>query len=463
MSAPDIDAEAVDRFAALGGDAHLTIVLGAGASAPSGLPQWDEFATRLATLSGLVTTEENARILLSKQDHTIVLEAARVFAGDRWPQLLGTALFGDGTSDPVPSPLHLAAAGHHAQLPDSTTLATLNFDTLLEDAVLTSGDGVVVGCDGVDEPGVPTVHHLHGVVFDDDAISPIVGYRDYAELVSDEHAWQRRFLSAALQRGPILLAGTSYRDPDIRHWLHVILRDERPPHTALVTIAREGLGLDRETFNAIEQALTAEWQSIGLSALTMQDLADVAIVIRELQFAGSPGYRAPRERARQVWSSHEQQFLEVQLQYSQALAEDTKRIASALHVDVHRATLWLADGHGKLARWSTEGHQYMTAENLKRIPTGHDSLWIAGEAIAAEEVKLKGVHRQTGVSPTWQSVLAIPIFVGDGRLPEIAAAVATFGLDGDAAPLLDVEDDWSSVVEQLSGEWGTRLNRVSFT
>lgn len=461
MSAPDIDAAIIDQFSALAGDAHLTIILGAGASAPSGLPQWDEFATRLATSSGLVATEDDARTLLSKQDHTIVLEAARVSARDRWPAMLGAALFGDDGVRPVPSPLHLAAAAHHAQTPHSTTLATLNFDTLLEDAVLSAEDGVTVGLDGEDEPGVPTVHHLHGVVFEDDAIQAVVGYRDYAELVSDSAAWQRRFLSRALRRGPILLAGTSYRDPDIRHWLHVILRDERPQHTAMVTIAREGLGLARETFDAIDHALAAEWESIGLTALAMQDLTDVAIVIRELQHVGSPGYRAPQERVREMWSAHGRRFAQLQREYSRELAQDAMRVAEVVGVAAHRATLWLADGEGGLARWASDSHEYTSAEGLKRVPTGHDSPWIAGEALAAEEVKLKDVDRLDGVSPTWQSVLAVPIFVADGHLPELSAAVVTFGLEDDASPLLDREDAWSSVVERLSKDWGSRLSAVA--
>lgn len=462
MSAPDIDDEIIGQFSALAGDAHLTIVLGAGASAPSGLPEWDDFATRLATSSGLVATEDVARVLLNKQDHTIILEAAHALAGERWPQLLGAALFGHGALPPLPSPLHLAAASHLAEMPHATTLATLNFDTLLEEAVLTTGGGVVVGWDGEDEPGVPTVHHLHGVVFPNDAIGPIVGYRDYAELVSNPDAWQRRFLSAALHRGPVLLAGTSYRDPDIRHWLHVILRDEALSHTAMVTIVREGLGLDRDAFEAIKRALAAEWEAIGLTALTMQDLTDVAIVIRELQFVGTPGYQSPRDRARGTWTTHHKAFRALQHDYAQSLARDAARIATTLKVAAHRATLWLADGDGKLARWATDGHEYATVQHLKRVPTGHDSFWIAGEAIAAEEVKLKDVDRQPGVSPTWRSVLAIPIFVGDGRLPDIATAVVTFGLDEGASRLLDQDDDWSSLVEQLSTEWGARINAVSF-
>lgn len=452
------------RFAALSSNSHLTIVLGAGASAPSGLPTWDQFARRLALLSGLVTTDEAASILLSKQDPTIVLEAAHAQAGEHWTSHLNQALYGDLPADPQPSPLHLAAAGHYLASRATTTLGTLNFDTLLESAISSEDTPlVVIDLEGDMDPAVPTVHHLHGAVFEDIAHTPVVGYRDFAELIANEGAWQREFLSQALARGPLLLAGTSYRDPDIRHWLHLIIRDEKPAHPALVTIVREGLELDRNTFAAIDSALAFEWESIGLTALQMHDLADVAHLIRELKFAGRPGYRTPSERARQIWEAHTKKFSSLQSDYSEALATDASSVTQALGATAHRGTLWLANGRGNVARWATEGSRYRGVRDLKLVPTGHDSPWIAGEAISSEEVKLKDVEREQRVTPTWRSVLAIPVFVGDGTLPEFAAAVLTFGLSQRASALLDRQDDWWSVTEELSTAWGTRLSGVAFS
>lgn len=80
MSAPDINQELLENFKPLVGDAHLTSLLGVGASAPSGLPDWNEFAPRVAVLSGLVETESAANILLSRQDPTIVLPDSRRLA-----------------------------------------------------------------------------------------------------------------------------------------------------------------------------------------------------------------------------------------------------------------------------------------------------------------------------------------------------------------------------------------------
>ncbi len=464
MSAPDIDRKVMESFAALAGDTHLTVVLGAGASAPSGLPTWDDFATRIAVLSGLVTTSTAAEVLLSKQDPMIVLEAAHARSGSSWAAHLNEALYGRPPSSADPSPLHLAAAGHFAAMPGATTLATLNFDDLLESAALTSGAPVVVmDTGGQAEPGVPTIHHLHGAVFGGNEYSAVVGYNDFAELVADPHAWQRQFLSSALARGPLLLAGTSYRDPDIRHWLHLIVRDEKPRYRALVTIVREGLGLDRETFETIEDALTSEWESIGLQALTLHDLADVALVIRELRHAGSDSYLTPAERSRRTWDAHTRRFGTLQREYVEQLEADAEMIAAALGSPAYRATFWLANARGKLARWASEGTYYAGVRQLKLVPTGHDSPWIAGEAIGSEEVKLRDVERAAGVSPTWRSVLAIPVFAGDGTHPDFATGVLTFGLAQTTSALLARQDEWINAASELSAAWGTRINGVAFS
>jgi hypothetical protein len=230
-----------------------------------------------------------------------------------------------------------------------------------------------------------------------------------------------------------------------------------------VTIVREGLGLDRESFDEINEALAAEWESIGLTALTMQDLADVALVIRELRFAGTEGYRTPAERTRLLWDSHVRQHARLQGAYSEGLAKDASRVGRALGATAHRATLWLANGRGKLARWAGESARYSSVRQMKLVPTGHDSPWIAGEAIGSEEVKLRNVsNRDPLVSPTWRSVLAVPIFVDDGRHPAWASAVVTFGLNQIAETLLSREDDWQQVVSSLSSDWGTRLSTVAF-
>ena len=133
MSAPDITPDLLQKFHALRDGSHLTLLLGAGASAPSGLPDWDTLAIEVSVASGVVPSREAAELLVSKQDAMLVLQAARQKAGSRWKTLLNGALY--GSRPLLPSTLHLAAAGRYVAQPEYTTLATLNFDRLLEHAL----------------------------------------------------------------------------------------------------------------------------------------------------------------------------------------------------------------------------------------------------------------------------------------------------------------------------------------
>lgn len=106
MSAPDVNQQMMDLFTALGGESNLTVLLGAGASAPSGLPNWDDFALSATLESGLISDRDAARTLLKLQDPTIVLEAARSHSSTDWHDLLVRCLYGSPPTHANPSPLH---------------------------------------------------------------------------------------------------------------------------------------------------------------------------------------------------------------------------------------------------------------------------------------------------------------------------------------------------------------------
>lgn len=463
MSAPDIDQEMLNHFEPLTREAHLTFLLGAGASAPSGLPNWEDFAAHVAVLSGLVSRESAARTLLSRQDPSIVLEAARLQSGDSWEHDLMAALYGDLGHSPEPSPLHLAVVGHYLHFPRRTTLSTLNFDILLETAFIeTSSQAVETRFDGKESGELPTIHHLHGAITEEFAIEPVVGYQDYAELVADNDAWQYHFLTNALSRGPLLLAGTSYRDPDIRHWLHMIFSAEKQRYPAIVTIVREGMRLNRKMFSSLSDALTKEWEAIGLTALKMHDLTDVALIIRELQFLKRSDYQSPKTRAQQVWSRHNERIADLQSLYSETLFDNAKTVTQAIGVEAHQATLWLATGDGTLARWASQGTQYQGPEFMKYVPTGHDNPWIAGGALGAEEVKLRDMRRKRKARPNWKSVLAVPIFCSSRNAPDFATAVLTFGLSKESGEILPLQELGAAAIEELSSAWSSRISQIAF-
>src|SRR5690606_20265349 len=107
-------------------------------------------------------------------------------------------------------------------------------------------------------------------------------------------------LRNAVQRGALMIVGTTYRDPDLRRWLHVALSDNTQQHGALVLLARQGFELSREQFRQVETALADQWRSAGLEPVVMEDFADAAQIVRELRHVHLDGYSAPRERARAI-------------------------------------------------------------------------------------------------------------------------------------------------------------------
>ncbi|MCI6557012.1 SIR2 family protein [Schaalia hyovaginalis] len=465
MSAADISNDLLESFAPLVRDeAHLTFVLGAGASAPSGLPMWDEFARRVALSSGLVDSETAAGLLLSRQDPALVLEGAHAAAGDRWEDLLVEALY-RGEFDPVPSPLHYAVAGHKIERPDSTTVATLNFDVLLEQALASreaDGTDTVIEMSGHPIDGELSVHHLHGVVAPGIVRSPVVSHSDYMHLQIAETPWQLDFLDACVRSGPLLFAGTSYRDPDIRQWLHRIRADKsRTAYTAIVTIVREGLGLSRKDFSSIEDALVKEWESVGLLALRLHDLCDIATVIRELAFVGQPEYVSPQERVRRIWDAHAEQLKDLQPRYSAELEQSARTISSAAGCKATAPTMWLADARGRIARWAGGGVIHQRIRTMRRVPTGHDSPRIAGEIVGTEEMKLKDEPRNPNVQPARRSVLGVPLYASDGVHPPFVCGALTFGMSVRSETLLK-RREWYDALLDVGDEWGERLSRAAY-
>lgn len=313
MAALDLDATVTASLRGVLHDTDLSVFLGAGASMSVGLPSWDELAVSILCGSGVIVEPDVAAAFLAGQDPMLAVEAARgVLADGEWSALLRNSLYSD-SADIFPSALHLATAQLTAERPAGTTrLFTLNFDTLLEDALEDALDEVgrterpfTRAKDSPRGPaGTIEIHHLHGVITADPATvdpylgSVVLGLSDFVSMPSG--SWQYSELQQALQRGPLLLAGTSYRDPDIRQWVYQ-LTTARPDARVLAFLARASMNLSRDQYDAVREALGHQWRSVGVEPILLHDHADSAQVMRELLHVDEPGYRAPRDRAADMW------------------------------------------------------------------------------------------------------------------------------------------------------------------
>ena len=459
MSAADINTDLMNNFLNAGVEKHTTILLGAGASITSGLPNWDTFVTRLLTESNSVD-EESANILLSRQDPLIAVEAARVAASKRWDWTLREALYKgiDSTSFLAPSPLHRETIGHYLDEPAKTSLVTLNFDTLLEQAMEEESEFEPISVtDSATAETKHAVHHLHGVITPNESENVVLTLRDFTSLIEKQDSWQVEYLRAAVRRGALIIAGTSYRDPDLRQWLHKALDDMPVEHKAFVLLARQGFDVTKEEFLKLETALSDQWKAIGLQPILLQDHTDAAQIIRELRYIGSEQYIPPQERCRLLWSAHEQNFQELQKGYVEHLRTDAEKMKNAFDESAIDMTLWLSNGAGQLVRWASQDRIYHNVDTLRVIETGHDSSWIAGQALGADEMRFKRLPDD----PTrrWRSVLAIPVPVSfdPGELAAVSSAVLTIGLPGELETYAENFSVWENDVFDIAQSWGARL------
>ncbi|MCS4276522.1 hypothetical protein M2390_001704 [Mycetocola sp. BIGb0189] len=475
MSAPDLTPAIMAQFAASGADKHLTLLLGAGASVASGLPDWNELAVRLLLRSGAVRERRLAELLVREQDPLLVAEAAKQSLGTEWEASVRQALYGD-LQGPGPSTLHFAIARHYVdEDPGKTTLITLNFDTLLEQAVLLlstrprsraekSASQFVSG----PEPGVELlprlqarVHHLHGVVGPTSTKNLVLALSDYNEILSAGMPWQQVLLIQSLRRGALILVGTSYRDPDVRKWFHHVMRDHPRNHSAIVLLVRESFRLGRDDFDEILPALASQWKAIGLEPVITSDFSDAVQIVQELAHIHRPGYLSPQERTRLIWDGHTARFNEYQDSYARRLESEAHDLCHMLHGTNVRTGLWIADGNGYLVRWAVSDRIYRSPDVLTSVPTGQESSVLAGRALSAEaplweEPTAHSAHQ-------WGCSLAIPVWTQIRELPPAVTAVHVIDFLAPIGQMRAALEINALGINGLETGWGDRLSHVVST
>lgn len=474
MSAAELDQESLGKLAPLGRGAVVNVLLGAGASAAVGLPDWHTLAERLLQRSGVIPEEATAQAYLAHQDPQLAAETARRRVAD-WEELVRGCLYdrgadGGGGAPDQPGVLHLATAALAAGRDvGDVGLFTLNFDPLLEAALeqvteeLGQDRSVFSRAKGTPRApvGAYEIHHLHGL------LEPGVGRRaegvvltlsDFTQLDAQALPWQVAELQIALQRGPLVLAGTSYRDPDIRRWVHLLTAGNAKESAAVVILlARASMGLPRDRFDEVKDAVIEQWASIGVTAVLAQDHADAAQALRELTVMNTPGYRTPQQRAERLLARHLEVFEHLQREHAEQLEEDLADLRPHLGADAN-LTLWLADGHGQLVRWAANDRIHRGPQHLRRVPSGHDSAWVAGQCLGTDALiadELPDVES----TRRWRSVVAAPIVVQvPGGPPFSAAALSS----ATSTSLDDGErtDAWRVAMEQLSEQWSERLEAL---
>jgi hypothetical protein len=449
--------------------ARLGVLLGAGASMSSGLPSWDNLSVRLLGHAGAIGDPSTARAYLARQDPLLVAEAARAASSD-WAEDVRGALYDQREDEYFPTSLHLAVANLAVSWQSNLSVLTLNFDDLLEqavrDACLELDLELPVVARTAAAPRAPVgsleVQHLHGYLprsrAEDD--SPLVlTLSDFNQLTTTPNPWQASAITEAVTQGPLLLAGTTYRDVDIRQWLHTVAEQTRGGrHRVAALVARQGLGLTRSQFTNVAEAVKRQWAAIGIDVVLLEDHADAAQVLRELPTMSGSDYCPPRERVDRLWKRLEEDFHAAQVEFSERLDGNRAVLPLAPGEDAD-LTLWLANGSGQLARWTSHDRIYRAPSKLRWIPTGYDSPWAAARALAQNEIIIERPDAAAPMPRRWRSVIAAPVLAHLPGGPNLAVGALSAGVSAEL--VLADEVSWRTAFADLVEDWGTRLEAKS--
>ncbi|NSX38641.1 SIR2 family protein [Pseudarthrobacter oxydans] len=467
MSAADIDDTVITVLRdAVHGKKDYAVLLGAGASAGAGLPDWNELSVELLVRSGAIADEETAKAFLAYQDPALAAEAAKTAAGAGWESVLVDGLYSGAPSDLRPGALHLALANLAAQAqPGDIRLFTLNFDTLLEDALTIVstelGAPVPSYSRSTFSDRAPSnqfeVHHLHGVIERSgaNARNVVLTLSEFNDLVTEKSSWQQAELAQALGYGPLILAGTSYRDSDIRAWL-----SELAPKTTskiVVFLARQGLGLSKTQFASVLPSLEKQWKAIDVHAIITQDHADAAQALRELPYFEEPDYCAPSVRAADLWSSCVANFEGLQKEHSDYLRAESVALEAAMGRPSN-IVLWVSNAEGSAVKWSSPDRIYRDAALLRKVPAGHDSQWIVGRCLGSDDILAEDLSELSDEVRRWRFVIALPVVVDRPGGPPFTFGAVTLALEHvpDNAELAM----WRLSLEPIAEDWSERLSRL---
>ncbi|MZD19171.1 MULTISPECIES: SIR2 family protein [Streptomyces] len=443
----------------------LGVLVGAGPSIAVGLPTWPVLVARLLALTGVTRDETAARdLMLSGQDVLLATEIALRSSPGNLKDILYEATYGTKDSDEAvrkfePGPLHHELAEVATERgPGRVSLLTLNVDDLLEDA-LHQHHGVRFYSRDTARPRAPEgfyeIHHLHGLLSRDGTRKSdnfVFSLSHYNKLLQSRTAWQLSEFNQCLQRGPLLLVGTSYGDVDVRCWLDELYRaDPTGLYGVYALLSRQGLRLTPAQFNRAKSFVRDRWSG----SILLDCYADVTQALREVRHIEDVDYKPPMERIAEHWKAMESNFSLWQSHDAEKLESDYRGKLAGLLGKRSNVALWVVDSRGKLVRWAVSEKQYRAIAGLKRVPLTPESEFLAARAVCNDEFVGWAAHRGGSISSHWKSIVARPVYVHFPGGPRISLGAIS------AASATKISDAHTDAVSDelidLAQAWGVRL------
>jgi hypothetical protein len=413
---------------------RLTLIVGAGVSIEAELPSWDNLVERL------IADIADRRLPQAERQQWIeeVLAPGLTAAGAvaqslsserRFRSRLITALYGGRDAGSYkPGALAQQIGMAKWRLGSRLTLATLNYDCLLEAALHERGSGPVLSyvAEGPEPEGSAAVYHLHGRLFQGEGTGRVIlSDADYA-YVQAQNEWPERFMAEALVDSTCVFIGLSLRDPNIIRWLH---RYPGPyPHTAL--FVRQGsphltVAVRRE----LELVTKRRWANHGVEVVWTNFFGELAQLVHEVAIGragvNTSDFRA-RSRARlraakaTLTPRGDRSFLAAQRGLSDLLDEMlsiVRETALSDGVDLRRErlglSLWAVDHEqGSLSHWGSADRYLKRRQEIRSVELTFDSHWVAVQAVSRGAPVMLDPDLY---SSRWGLIRGIPVIYDRGR------------------------------------------------
>jgi hypothetical protein len=460
----------------------LTFVVGAGVSMDASLPSWPVLVRRLLARAAVRTVPRPLRRqwleAVEEEGPLAAASVAESLSADERHFLADVrqALFGRESELAFrPGALAEQIAWARTRLGDDLELLTLNYDTLVEQALQELGATADGRVDAQHQPhdGAVTVHHLHGRI---QGIEPtgtvVLSEKGYAA-VQDPHGWQERLMHERLTGSTCVFVGLSLTDANLIRWLHRARESgETPSHVALfVRQAAANIGADLR--DQLERTVAARWEQAGVRVVWTDFYAELAQVVHEVALQRtSPDVRTFEDRARDRWTTavacvapegHDAFGVAQRAtsEHLRTITEGIRRLLAEKGYPVPNAylgvALWGADHEaGTICRWASSDRLHQRRESLSPRHLTLVSDYAAVEAVTRGAAVYQDLH-----DGRWAFVRGVPLIgsSGDGgeRVPLGAATFTSDALGAEVlkrvnADVFALVDDY--VRDELLGMFG---------
>jgi hypothetical protein len=434
--------EAIDLIG--GHDGPVTIICGAGASVEAGLPSWwglvrDLLSASRPNLERGVRERWADAVLTDSLVAGAAVAQAHAASQEEFRDRVFDRLYDGGSSaDFEPGAIAQQVAWWKRRFPDEVTLATFNYDDLLERSLAPHMPARGVAANDPEPAGEALVYHLHGRLYDAERdLDFVLSDDDYARFPLSPR-WQDAVMGRALEETLCVFVGLSFTDPNLTRWIHRSAVTGGPGSIALFS-RQSSPRLPADVRRELEASTTRRWRAAGVDVVFTDFFGEIAQVLHEAALLREGGALADfRSRAAGVHAGAQRLLLPTgsrrlpaaQLSASRwmtDLVDGVREIARSSGVRFRDeqigAGLWLADhGAGELTLAASSDRAITERRSVRPVRLDLASQWAAVEAVT----RGAAVQRDPDVyASRWRYVRGLPLIVHEDDPGRLVAGALT--------------------------------------